>query len=417
MTIFFRVTTILTVTALLAAGWIESAAHGQSAALFRAARMRMVDEEIVAAGVENPRVIAAMRETPRHEFMPLNERKYAYLDMALPIGEGQTISPPFVVASMTEYLDPQPADRVLEIGTGSGYQAAVLSGLVKDVYSIEIVASLAHKAERTLARLGYENVHTKAGDGYLGWPEYAPFDKIIVTCSPEKVPLALVNQLREGGRIVIPVGERYRQNLYLLEKQDGKMVSKALRATLFVPMTGKAEQRRQVQPDPKHPQIENGSFEQSIGDPPRVDAWHYQRQVEWVQEPAEAREGDYFVKFSNEDPGRYAQMIQGFAVDGRKVASLDFTIWVQARNARFGQDRSQWPRLLVTFYDQRRATISTASVGPWMGSFDWREESKSIDVPQNAREAIVVVGLLGGIGELSLDSLRMEPQSKFATRP
>jgi protein-L-isoaspartate(D-aspartate) O-methyltransferase len=222
----------------------------------------MVDNEIVAAGVKNERVVRAMRDTPRHEFVPPNERTRAYLDMALPIGNAQTISPPFVVASMTEALDPQPGDRVLEIGTGSGYQAAVLSPLVHDVYTIEIVEPLSVRAARTLKRLGYKNVHSRAGDGYKGWPEAAPFDKIIVTCSPEEVPKPLVEQIKDGGLMVVPVGQRYRQTLYLMRKSNGKLKSEALRATLFVPMTGEAESQRKVKPDPANPRIFNGSFEQ-----------------------------------------------------------------------------------------------------------------------------------------------------------
>src|SRR5689334_10787995 len=247
----------------------------------------MVDKEIVAAGVKNERVIKAMRDTPRHEFVPPNERDHAYLDMALPIGNSQTISPPFVVASMTEAIDPQPDDKVLEIGTGSGYQAAVLSRLVKDVYTIEIVEQLSTRAARVLKHLGYKNVHTRAGDGYKGWSEAAPFDKIIVTCSPEEVPKPLVEQLKEGGLMVIPVGERYRQTLFLMRKKDGKLKSEALRATLFVPMTGQAESQRKVKPDPSNPQISNGSFEDvtpnSEGqDEP--DGWHYQRQLTSVSD-------------------------------------------------------------------------------------------------------------------------------------
>ncbi|MEO0531148.1 MAG: protein-L-isoaspartate O-methyltransferase [Planctomycetota bacterium] len=145
-------------------------AAGQRRADWKALRNEMVDDEVVAAGVSDPRVIAAMRATKRHEFVPLADRRRAYFDMALPIGASQTISPPFVVAYMTEQLEPQPTDTVLEIGTGSGYQAAVLSPLVKDVYSIEIVPSLGKRAARTLNRLGYENVHTRVGDGYQGWP-------------------------------------------------------------------------------------------------------------------------------------------------------------------------------------------------------------------------------------------------------
>ncbi len=279
-----------------------AAAMAQSRTAFESARNKMVADEIVEAGVKNPRVIEAMRNTPRHEFVPLGQRKNAYFDMALPIGEGQTISPPFIVAYMTEAIDPQPSDKVLEIGTGSGYQAAVLSKLVGEVYTIEIVASLGHRAAKVLEKLRYDNVHVKVGDGYQGWPEHAPFDKIIVTCSPEKVPPALAEQLREGGRMVIPVGERYQQTLYLLKKTGGKLVAEALQSTLFVPMTGKAETNRQVRPDPARPAIENGGFESVAGDPPRPLGWHYQRQLKIVADRS-APEGKQYVTFSNVLPG------------------------------------------------------------------------------------------------------------------
>ncbi len=195
---------LLAIGAMFSPG--ECRAQGRKA--MAEARDRMVREEIAGAGIENERVIEAIRDTPRHEFVTLSKRKYAYLDMALAIGHGQTISPPFVVAYMTEQLDPQPDDRVLEIGTGSGYQAAVLSGLVRDVYSIEIVAPLGRQTAKTLKRLGYRNVHTKVGDGFQGWPKYAPFDKIIVSCWPERIPVRLVRQLREGGLMIVPVGRR-----------------------------------------------------------------------------------------------------------------------------------------------------------------------------------------------------------------
>ena len=314
----------------------------------------MVDEEIVAAGVKNKRVIEAMRNTPRHEFVPLGQRKNAYFDMALPIGEGQTISPPFVVAYMTEAIDPQPTDKVLEIGTGSGYQAAVLSKLVSEVYTIEIVAPLGHKAAKALEKLRYDNVHVKVGDGYQGWPEHAPFDKIIVTCSPEKVPPALVEQLREGGRMVIPVGERYQQTLYLLKKNDGKMVSEALQPTLFVPMTGKAEAGREVLPDPTRPTIENGGFESVAGDPPAPTGWHYQRQLKIV-DGKDAPEGERYVTFSNALPGRNSHALQGFAVDGRKVTQLQLSAQVRGQDIRPGQNAQQLPGIVISFYDENRA--------------------------------------------------------------
>ncbi|MBM4088673.1 MAG: protein-L-isoaspartate(D-aspartate) O-methyltransferase, partial [Planctomycetes bacterium] len=197
--------------------------QAQTRAAYEAAREQMVQAAVLDAGVTNKRVIEAMRATPRHEFVPRLLRKDAYKDMSLPIGDQQTISAPFVVAFMTETIDPQPADKVLEIGTGSGYQAAVLSGLVKEVYTIEIVESLGRTAHATLQRLGYQNVHVKVGDGFAGWPDHAPFDKIIVTCSPESVPQPLVDQLKEGGTMVIPVGSRYQQVLYVMRKRDGAL--------------------------------------------------------------------------------------------------------------------------------------------------------------------------------------------------
>lgn len=383
-----------------------AAAMAQSRAAFDTARDKMVDEEIVAAGVKDRRVIQSMRITPRHEFVPVGQRKNAYFDMALPIGEGQTISPPFVVAYMTESLDPQPTDKVLEIGTGSGYQAAVLSPLVKEVYTIEIVAPLGHKAAKTLEKLRYDNVHVRVGDGFQGWPEHAPFDKIIVTCSPEKVPPALVEQLREGGRMVIPVGERYQQTLYRLQKRGGKLVSEALQPTLFVPMTGQAEAAREVLPDAARPTVENGGFERTAGDPPRPSGWHYQRQSK-IGEGRDAPEGDRYVTFSNSLPGRNSHMLQGFAVDGRKVTQLQLSARVRCKDVRPGQNAQQLPAIVVNFFDERRAIVGEARLGPWRGTFDWQSESRWIDVPQKAREAILCIGLLGAAGEISFDAIEL----------
>jgi len=366
----------------------------------------MVDEEIVAAGVANPRVIQAMRTTPRHEFVSLQQRQYAYYDMAMPIGHRQTISPPFVVAYMTEQLDPKPTDKVLEIGTGSGYQAAVLSGLAKDVYTIEIVEPLGRRAGRTLRRLRYENVHAKVGDGFLGWPENAPFDKIIVTCSPEGVPKPLVDQLREGGRMVIPVGERYQQNLYLFQKIEGRLVREALRPTLFVPMTGAAEERRRIQPDPANPSIRNGDFETTDADPEKPSGWHYQRQLELVSESAPS--GVNYVKFTNADPGRGCRALQGFAVDGRKVKRLKVTLHVRGDNIHPGILSNDLPSAIITFYDENRGSAGQGSMGPWRGTFDWQQQSATIDVPLRAREAIFRIGLLGALGEISFDAIELQ---------
>jgi protein-L-isoaspartate(D-aspartate) O-methyltransferase len=159
-------------------------------------RQQMVAEQIAARGISDERVLAALKKVPREEFVPERMRSGSYSDGPLPIGHSQTISQPYIVAFMTEQLRPQPRDRVLEVGTGSGYQAAVLAELVADVYSIEIVEPLAQSAQETLKRLGYKNVHVKAGDGYKGWPEHAPFDAVIVTCAPEQVPQALIDQLK-----------------------------------------------------------------------------------------------------------------------------------------------------------------------------------------------------------------------------
>ncbi len=218
---------------------------GGAADPYADSRRRMVTEQLVARGISNPKVLEAMRRVPRHEFVPALMRSAAYTDRPLPIGHDQTISQPFIVAFMTEALDPRPTDRVLEIGTGSGYQAAVLAGLVAQVYTIEIVAPLGERARADLARLKYANVHVRVGDGYEGWPEHAPFDAIIVTCSPEHVPQPLVDQLRDGGRMIIPVGSpMLGQELVLLEKRAGAVVKREVMPVRFVPMTGKAQDRR-----------------------------------------------------------------------------------------------------------------------------------------------------------------------------
>jgi protein-L-isoaspartate(D-aspartate) O-methyltransferase len=197
----------------------------------------MIERQLRGRGIRDPRVLQAMRSVPREKFVPKELRNSAYDDRPLPIGYGQTISQPFIVAFMTEQLQPAKTQRVLEIGTGSGYQAAVLSNLVAEVYTIEIVRPLAERAAAVLSELGYKNVHVKAGDGYKGWPEHAPFDAIIVTAAPDHVPAPLVEQLKEGGRMVIPVGERGAQKLYLLEKRDGQVRQTAVIPVRFVPLT------------------------------------------------------------------------------------------------------------------------------------------------------------------------------------
>lgn len=207
-------------------------------------RLRMVEEQIAfprdgRPAVRDSGVIEAMQKVPRHEFVDADTADRAYLDRPLPIGHEQTISQPYIVAFMTELLEVSAHHVVLEVGTGSGYQAAVLAELVDRVYSIEIVEPLAREAEGTLRRLGYHNVNVKAGDGYVGWPEYAPFDRIIVTAAPDHVPQPLIDQLKPGGRLVLPVGPVYRtQSLTLVTKNDqGEVSQQEVMAVGFVPLT------------------------------------------------------------------------------------------------------------------------------------------------------------------------------------
>jgi len=204
-------------------------------------RETMVETQIAARGIADPATLAAMRSVPRHEFLPLRLRDEAYMDYPLPIGHGQTISQPFIVAFMTEAIRPQTGEKILEIGAGSGYQAAVLAQMGAEVYTVEIVEPLAEMARQTLERLGYKNAHVLHGDGFRGWPEHAPFDAIVVTCAPDKIPPDLVAQLKDGGRMIIPVGGGMEQELVLLRKKGDKVEKQSVLPVRFVPMTGEAQ--------------------------------------------------------------------------------------------------------------------------------------------------------------------------------
>ena len=370
---------------------------------FKEARQRLVDQDIAREGIKNREVLASMREVPRHLFVALNQRQFAYFDQSLPIGKGQTISPPFIVAYMTEMLDPQSTDKVLEIGTGSGYQAAILSGIVKEVYTIEIVEQLGKSAEKRLKELGYKNVHCRVGDGYKGWPEQAPFDKIIVTCSPENVPQALVDQLREGGKMIIPLGERYDQTFYMFEKKDGKLSKSRLIPALFVPMTGASEDERKVQPDPKNPTLRNGDFE-AVSDG-TLEGWYYQRQASFVDDSASPH-GKRYLHLENQDDGRSAQVLQGMAVDGNHVSALKFTMHIRGKDLKPGSHKEK-AGLVVHFFDENRKAMSKEVIGPWQDSFNWKETAGTIHVPPKAREAIIRFGINGGTGSLDIDDIRM----------
>lgn len=204
---------------------------------FKIMREKMVETQIKARGIKDPRVLSAMLKVERHRFVLEEYLNAAYSDQPLPIGEGQTISQPYIVALMTELLELKGEEKVLEIGTGSGYQAAILAELAKEVYSIEIIEPLASSAEKRLRQLGYQNINVKVGDGYLGWPEVAPFDAIIVTAAPDHIPKPLLEQLKEGGRMVVPVGT-YTQELKKIVKRSGKIETADVIPVVFVPMTG-----------------------------------------------------------------------------------------------------------------------------------------------------------------------------------
>ncbi len=232
------------ITALVA--W---SAFAEDTEAFKADRMRMVEHDIARSGwaregVKDEKVLDAMRTVLRHEFVPTSRRDDAYADHPLPIGHGQTISQPYIVAYMTEMLKPKPDYKVLEIGTGSGYQAAVLAEIVKQVYTIEIIEPLAERAKQTLKEQGYKNVTVKHGDGYFGWAEHAPFDAIIVTAAASHIPPPLVEQLKPGGRMAIPVGPPLQtQNLILVEKlEDGSIRRKSVMPVRFVPLTRQQEE-------------------------------------------------------------------------------------------------------------------------------------------------------------------------------
>ncbi len=376
---------------------------------FARARHQLVEKDIIGAGISDPRVIEAIRNTPRHLFVLPETRELAYHDMAIPIGFQQTISPPFVVAYMTEQLDPRPSDKVLEIGTGSGYQAAVLSPLVREVYTIEIVEPLGKRAASTLQWIGYENIRTKIGDGFQGWPEHAPFDKIIVTCSPENIPQPLIDQLAEGGRIVVPIGERFNQTLDLFTKKNGQLERKTLQSTFFVPMTGLAEQKRKVKPDAPWTPLVHGGFEKTLRGSGEPAGWYYVRQAR-VESSRQAPAGSHFLTFTNKTPGRNAHALQAFGVDGSEIGAVEVSLSIRGQDLRRGQTPRQQAHVLLEFYDVLRAPVGNAHVGPWQGSFDWRRQRQQIAVPPNARLAVMGVGLFGATGTLAIDDVKITPQ-------
>ena len=401
----------ITLCLLLASASLVSAQSKEDPKLTKA-REYMVETAVKQAGVTDERVLSSMLATRRHEFVPRNVFNRAYLDAGVPIGSAQTISSPFIVAFMTQMLDPQPTDRVLEIGTGSGYQAAILSPLVNEVYSIEIVEALGKRAARVLKKLKYKNVFTKIGDGYKGWEEHAPFDKIIVTCSPEDVPQPLIDQLKEGGLLIVPIGQRHQQTLYLMVKKDGKLETEALRPTLFVPMTGAAEDARKIKPDPTKPEILNFDFEEGLDEKGFVNGWYYQRRLKLVADE-DAPSGDHFVEFSNDVPGQHAHVMQGFSIDGRKVTAIDFEAQVAVENVKTGIHKEDIPVAMISFYDKNRRWLKDTVLDPLARNKDWQKlEIKSVRVPIATKDAIVRIGLFGATGTAKFDAVKLKVSSK-----
>ncbi|MFP4563112.1 MAG: protein-L-isoaspartate(D-aspartate) O-methyltransferase [Spirochaetia bacterium] len=243
MRLLLRIAGTVVVLAVLTGGRLSSQTGASGAFEERAdERERMVERTIVRRGVDDPRIVRTMKKVPRHEFVPDDSKRLAYADRAIPIGHGQTISQPYIVAYMTELLNVEKGDKVLEIGTGSGYQAAVLAEITDGVYTVEIIRELAESARRRLERLGYTDVEVLNADGYYGWEEHAPYDRIIVTAAAGHVPPPLIDQLVAGGRIIIPVGGIYQtQNLTLIRKAaDGEITTEQLLPVRFVPFTGEA---------------------------------------------------------------------------------------------------------------------------------------------------------------------------------
>jgi len=372
-------------------------------------RERLIRNVLLPGGIRDQRVLDSMGKTPRHEFVPPEYVRQAYLDIAIAIGESQTISSPFIVAQMTEALQPKPTDKVLEIGTGSGYQAAILSPLVQSVYTIEIVQDLGERTTQLLSDLGYKNVHCRIGDGFKGWPEEAPFDKIIVTCSPADVPKPLVDQLKEGGLMVIPVGERYQQMLYLMRKKDGKLEKEALTPTLFVPMTGDAEKTRKVQPDPTRPVLLNASFEEPTIRDFHIPGWYYQfgcTRVEDIDAPV----GQFVAEFRGTDPQWPNMLLQGIPIDGRAVKKLKLGAWIKLEDVKVGREREKSPSIAIQWFDSNRNRIGYNYVGGFKGSRKWKLEERIFQVPPETREAIVSIGMFGAEGTAWFDGIIFEPQ-------
>ncbi len=370
-------------------------------------REHLIKNVLIPNGIKDQNVLFAIGNTPRHEFVPKQYLANAYQDIAIPIGEKQTISSPFIVAMMTQSLEPKLTDKVLEIGTGSGYQAAVLSPIVKEVYTIEIVEELGMQTMQLLEDLEYKNVHCLIGDGFKGWKEHAPFDKIIVTCSPENVPEPLKEQLVEGGLMVIPVGERYQQMLYLMRKKNGKLEQEPLQPTLFVPMTGTADEDRKIKPDPSNPKLVNADFEQPLIKKFHIPGWYYQFGCALVQTP-NAPDGKSVVEFRSNNPNEPSMLLQGIAIDGSKVRKIKLGGYMELANIKVGRDKEKAPSIAIQYFDENRQRIGYHAIPGFKTNQSWKKMEKVFQVPPETKEAIVSIGLFGAEGLARFDGIILE---------
>ncbi len=374
------------------------------------ARRRMVNEEISAQGIENERLLTAMREVPREQFLPLSKRNLAYLNVAVTYGDGHIILPPLVTAHLIEQVDPQKNDKVLVIGSGSGYSTALLSRMCREVDAVEIDPVVAKSAEETLARLKYTNVRMRIGDGFEGWKEHAPYQRIIVECSPENVPQPLVDQLAEGGMLLVPVGDEFDQTMHLCKKENGKLSTLSLWPTLLLPMKGKAEELRSQSDKPRDPTLLNSGFEELVPQTKDVPAaWVYVRQGRAIADRS-CPEGNNSMSFTNVTPGVVATAIQAFPVDGKKISELGIACKVWGMDIRPGQTRQQLPRVEVRFFDEKRRLVGGDWMGGWNMSFTWIKKDHVFAVPRLAKFAVIRIGLGGATGEIKFDDFKLEYQ-------
>jgi protein-L-isoaspartate(D-aspartate) O-methyltransferase len=267
---------------------------------------------------------------------------------------------------------------------------------------------LGDQARATLRRLKYTNVHVRVGDGFKGWPEAAPFDRIMVTCSAAEVPAPLLAQLKEGGRLIMPLGEDYQQSLWQYTKVDGRLRRERLIPTVFVPMTGEAKTIREAGTPFPRVQLINGGFEGLDPASGKLASWYHQRQLRLQQDPS-APEGVRFVTFQNATKGRQAHASQAFAIDGRETPTIEVCGTVRGTDIQPGAGKDQIAAVVITFYDQQRDVLRQEAIGNWRGSFGWQRFLHTIAVPAATREAIVHLGLLGAVGTLSFDALTIQP--------